>query len=1112
MDSASWQLLKHIWEHNTGIVIIASHASNVTTKKGVDLNLFRDLDRINLVDLKPLGLSATKVIASAIFESNNVLDVGDAVYENLHKLSGGNALFLYELAKAMLEWYHNMVEEAAQAADAAGENSVEVTAARANFKFSDVIQDFRTTRIEEVICYRFDQFDTAAQLLLKLASVACANGGVFSLRLLTHMIQDDGSSGGAFSCLHSASVDAYEEGISKKSNDGDTFGFEEDEGSDVAGGTVMVATLNSLLTNNEFIMVVKKRQESSSASIRVLQSMHMASGSAQSLFDDADEEGDEQDDQVGELSLSPMRVGTNPHLRNQPKAGANSTHYSPLQDPAVALGKLSFDFKIRLEQSTIYDLMLDEQKQALHERVASFLELEASQRSDTPATSTELHEEGFHWERATGWSSAMSCYYRSAMLLDEVGAFEDSLIPLSAAYRMLNAMRNEAGVTEDFQFAPASFQAIFCHGKVQEENEHIQALKKSDIVRIFGGDSTLLELGLNVLIRLAQTSFSISDSPEVTSKLYEDALQLIMLTWNWKDALALNQDLGKNLGLADGTLDDIDPSNPSPVPHHPVTSSPSKLMRGKTHTSDISEVSNFGLQDPTIVFPILAGIAALYRNKQLKDDKQRTKESTLHDLALVLARTSPDYLPHLICAMSLQRTLLFELGKLKESITMADGIVSMYNEQLHGPQLIKAYGNNRVPYTIMMHVQLLRIMGYLNKSINVMNDVLETLPEMTHLHSVGITVYPILSVFLLEGSQMHALQVFRSYLALEKDRGGYNFFKDVNALFLEALETAVTYEMFMEKRDLSYFITHCETAASQNIEARVLNKDFLPTDRKSRNRVYDTLTNFGTAVEHCCGFLLLLKARMTSKRIEMRPQERSALVWKYLTTALEYENFQISCCVESEDPPQQPSGETSPSVPASGQSIDCLAFAHFGSLVTKACVLAMMAHFDHDSAAATATTGSNGGTPRTSNAGAVVSPRTSNAGATSSTATATSAASNSATTTPRIPAVKNSSRPSALTSSKQDLLAEAAKCLLACEQIGVSKGYHFITLHAGVYLEVLGLDMKRGKQLQAQALDAMQELNGPKEFAFVFDAVISAFPILERFKIKYTLLDDKVGK
>lgn len=124
MDSASWQLLKHLWEHNTGLVIAATHTANVATKKGVDLNLFRDLDRIYLVNLKPLGLGATKLIASAIFESNGVDKVEDAVYDKLYTMSGGNALFLYELAKAMLEWYHNSIEDEGDAAEGAGALSV----------------------------------------------------------------------------------------------------------------------------------------------------------------------------------------------------------------------------------------------------------------------------------------------------------------------------------------------------------------------------------------------------------------------------------------------------------------------------------------------------------------------------------------------------------------------------------------------------------------------------------------------------------------------------------------------------------------------------------------------------------------------------------------------------------------------------------------------------------------------------------------------------------------------------------------------------------------------------------------------------------------------------
>ena len=170
--------------------------------------------------------------------------------------------------------------------------------------FSAAIQDFRTTRIEEVICYRFDQFDTAAQLLLKLASVACANAEVFSLPLLDFMIQDDRSTMSAFACLHSGSMDEYESGgggssgrnPGSLSEEGDTVGFEQEEPRHVNAETgnslclpicmcmhvatirlvltvcccvaalltetVLVETLNSLLNNNEFIRVVSKRQES----------------------------------------------------------------------------------------------------------------------------------------------------------------------------------------------------------------------------------------------------------------------------------------------------------------------------------------------------------------------------------------------------------------------------------------------------------------------------------------------------------------------------------------------------------------------------------------------------------------------------------------------------------------------------------------------------------------------------------------------------------------------------------------------------------------------------------------------------------------------------------
>ena len=55
---------------------------------------------------------------------------------------------------------------------------------------------------------------------------------------------------------------------------------------------------------------------------------------------------------------------------------------------------------------TIYNLMLDEQKEYLHDRVASYLESLLTIKENKVIESiyaAELYEEGFHWEKAKMW-------------------------------------------------------------------------------------------------------------------------------------------------------------------------------------------------------------------------------------------------------------------------------------------------------------------------------------------------------------------------------------------------------------------------------------------------------------------------------------------------------------------------------------------------------------------------------------------------------------------------------------------------------------------------------------------------------------------------------------
>lgn len=46
-------------------------------------------------------------------------------------------------------------------------------------------------RIEEVICHRFDQLNTAAQTVLKMAAVSSSNGSSFTFELLAFIINDE---------------------------------------------------------------------------------------------------------------------------------------------------------------------------------------------------------------------------------------------------------------------------------------------------------------------------------------------------------------------------------------------------------------------------------------------------------------------------------------------------------------------------------------------------------------------------------------------------------------------------------------------------------------------------------------------------------------------------------------------------------------------------------------------------------------------------------------------------------------------------------------------------------------------------------------------------------
>ena len=227
-----------------------------------------------------------------------------------------------------------------------------------------ILKEFRPTRIEEVIYYRFDLLSPRSQLVLKLASVACSNATSFNISMLSYMIHMMGTDGQDSSLLSS----------------------------DGLGSSINISlVIDEILKRNEFIQPV----ELLSTNV-----VGMDNNESNNLFDDlsmVDSLDLDDDESNKEINIIETKLDNTTPLKTIPPNE---------NQPVDTLSLLSFEFKINLEQITIYNLMLDEQKEYLHDRVASYLEslslMKASKRPEGVSAS-ELYEEGFHWERGKMW-------------------------------------------------------------------------------------------------------------------------------------------------------------------------------------------------------------------------------------------------------------------------------------------------------------------------------------------------------------------------------------------------------------------------------------------------------------------------------------------------------------------------------------------------------------------------------------------------------------------------------------------------------------------------------------------------------------------------------------
>lgn len=370
------------------------------------LNLFGSSPFFTKIKIPTLGLEATKSLALSVMSSFGISsELDNRIFNQIYEVTKGNPLYAYEVS-------HSAGQKFSVTDSAMVMNSM----MRTEHLISDVVEKFRSHRIEEVVYYRFDQLDSESQLVLKMASVVSSNGQPFNLAMLQFMAE-------------SRSAEEDEEEIELPTSPTAEI--------DVA------KVLNKILATREFIKVVnvlKPTRRSSFTAFGYVMPEFLTESSTDLSLDD---EFEDMDVFVREISTE-------------------------------AVKNLSFGFQVEIEQRAIYDLMLDDQKESLHDRMAAFLELEHQQRiieggKAEDRTPQEWFEEGFHWEHSAAWAPAMICYYHSGMLLDAQGARSDCQKHLVAAYRMLDRLRRDAGFVHNDVFTNASFGTLFTNLENKEQ-------------------------------------------------------------------------------------------------------------------------------------------------------------------------------------------------------------------------------------------------------------------------------------------------------------------------------------------------------------------------------------------------------------------------------------------------------------------------------------------------------------------------------------------------------------------------------------------------------------------------------------------------------------------
>jgi hypothetical protein len=349
-------------------------------------------------------------------------------------------------------------------------------------------------------------------------------------------------------------------------------------------------------------------------------------------------------------------------------------------------------------------------------------------------TVANLKEQGFHWEKATNWGGAMTCYYHAALILDEQGDGTGARMLLTSAYQMLCRMKVEAdvplpdlmasckkgdgaqklfnvSVTEQVKDLLSHLESF----NQQPREERVSQLLKilvsvesdmtfANVHKVFEGDTALLQVGLSVTVKLAQSLITAGMSGVAWNLLEQVVIVFSVLT------------------LASDTA------------------MPSR------------DGARFVLEDESVCFAAISGMFLLLLLNEAKDDAQCSRRILTQKLAISLTRSRPEYEVHYLMALlnrlkHLDNYIHLDATAAKRMFPVAKEIMSLYSVEKHSKALVFHYGSDRVINALCCILKVLHMQGRFAESKEYAEFILRALGKVKDFYSHFLSVVTFLPVW-----------------------------------------------------------------------------------------------------------------------------------------------------------------------------------------------------------------------------------------------------------------------------------------------------------------------------------------------------------------------------